>query len=173
MHIRKAISTDLPAIVAIYNQAILTRTCTGELEPFEVEGKRKWFNDHHPDQFPIFVAEVDNRVVAWISLSPYRPGRQAFRYTAEVSYYIDKSFHGQGIGTTLLKFVINECPRYKIKTLIAIILEPNLPSVNLVKKFNFAQWGMIPGVADFFGTEYAHLYYGLRVENANRETAQF
>ena len=37
------------------------------------------------------------KITGWASLSPYRAGRGAFDYTAEVSYYIDNKHHRKGI----------------------------------------------------------------------------
>lgn len=129
----------------------------------DVDSKLQWFVEHTSDKYPIFVSEVDNKVVGWISLSPYRYGREALRFTAEVSYYIDTNYHRKGIGSRLLDYIIEESPNYQVKTLFAIILEYNTPSIGLVKKFRFEQWGYLPRVADFDGKEYGHLYFGRRV----------
>ena len=164
MIIRNAKISDLPAIVEIYNQAILTKTATADLTPIEADSKLLWFKEHDPDKYPIFVSEIDNQVIGWISLSPYRFGREALRFTAEVSYYIHSEHKRKGNATYLMDFILKECPKYQIKTLFAIILEHNFASINLVKKFNFEKWGFLPCVADFDGKEYGHLYYGLRVQ---------
>jgi L-amino acid N-acyltransferase YncA len=161
--IRTATGNDLETIVAIYNQAVLTKMATADLEPVETNSRLPWFQEHDPKKYPIFVAEIDGKVAGWISLSPYRPGRAALRFTAEVSYYIHTDYQGRGIGTKLLDYAIRESPKYPFKTLFAIILEHNTASIKLVRKFHFAKWGHLPGVADFDGTECGHLYYGLRV----------
>ncbi|MCO5250072.1 MAG: N-acetyltransferase family protein [Candidatus Kapabacteria bacterium] len=163
MEIRKANISDLGAITEIYNQAILTKNATADIFPIEANSRVDWFNEHTPDKYPIFVAVIENQVVGWISLSPYRKGRAALRYTAEVSYYLHADFQGRKIGSQLLEFVINECPKYQIKTLFSIILEHNIVSIKLMKKFGFEQWAYLPNVADFDGVEYGQVYYGRRV----------
>lgn len=165
MNIRKSNINDLNQIVEIYNQAIATKTATADTEPLETSARMQWYQEHHPDKYPIFVAEIDNHVVGWISLSPYRSGRAALRFTAEVSYYIHDGYKRRGIASRLLDYVISVCPDYEIKTIFAIILEHNLASIYLMEKYFFEKWAYLPKVADFDGVEYGHVYYGLRVSD--------
>lgn len=163
MDIRMACVEDLHDIVRIYNQAVETKKSTAETVPVTVAQKEPWFHEHLGGDYPIYVCEIKGAVCGWVSLSPYRPGRQALRYTAEVSYYVDRHHQGMGIGSRLLEHVIAQCPAIPVRTLFAIILEHNEASVGLLKKFGFSQWGFLPRVADFDGEECGHLYYGLRL----------
>jgi L-amino acid N-acyltransferase YncA len=164
MRIRLAQITDLPAIVEIYNQAIPSKQSTGDTQPVRVADRQAWFEEHLPDKHPIFVAEVDGRVAGWCSLSAYRPGRAAFRFTAEISYYIAPAYHRQGIGTALIEHVLAACPALQIRHLFAIVLEGNEGSRRLLEKMGFEKWGYLPRVADFDGKELGHLYYGRHLE---------
>ena len=100
MIIRLAQMGDLSTIVDIYNQSIPSKQSTGDTRPLRVEDRVTWFEEHRPDVHPIFVSEVEGQVAGWCSLSPYRPGRAALRFTAEISYYIALAYHRRGIGTT-------------------------------------------------------------------------
>jgi L-amino acid N-acyltransferase YncA len=164
MKIRIARIADLPAIVAIYNQSIPGKRSTADLDPVCHEDRMAWFTAHTAETHPVLVAEIKNEIVGWCSISAYRPGRMALRYTAEISYYIGTAFHRKGVATSLIKHAMALCPRLKIKTLIAIVLERNNASVQLLEKLGFQQWGLLPRVADFDGEECGHLYYGVRVE---------
>jgi phosphinothricin acetyltransferase len=163
MIIRLAQSDDLPAIVDIYNQSIPTKQSTGDTQPLRVEDRLAWFAEHRPDRHPIFIADVAGQVAGWCSLSPYRPGRAALRFTAEISYYIAFAHHRQGLGTALVEHAIAACPALQIRHLFAIVLEGNTASRTLLEKMGFAQWGYLPRVADFDGNEVGHLYYGRHV----------
>jgi phosphinothricin acetyltransferase len=163
MLIRVAQIEDLPAIVDIYNQSIPSQQATGDTQPLRVEDRATWFREHHPDSHPIFVADVEGQVAGWCSLSAYRPGRAALRFTAEISYYIATTFHGQGIGTALVEHTLAACPALGIRHLFAIVLEGNKASLKLLEKMGFEQWGYLPRVADFDGKEVGHLYYGRHV----------
>ena len=162
--IRTAEEKDLPAIVEIYNQAVKMKCATADLLPVTVESRVAWLAEHRPESHPVFVAEADGRIVGWCSLSPYRPGRMALRFTVEFSSYIHEQFRQKGIGSQLLAHAIAASPRLGIKTLFAILLDKNSASAGLVEKFGFQKWGHLPNVADFDGEECGHLYYGLRVE---------
>ena len=166
MSIRFIEEKDQASVVAIYNQAIATGFSTADTEPTSVEGRKEWFLQHNKDQYPIYIEEEAGVVRGWCSLSPYRAGRKALRYTAEISYYVDEPFQRQGIATSLIEAAIQDCSRLKIKSLFAIILDSNQGSIALLKRFGFEEWGHMPGVADFDGIECGHTYLGKRVEGS-------
>ena len=163
MNIRIARTNDLPRIIEIYNQAIPTKCSTADLSPLRPEDRQSWFAEHIPEKHPIFLAEVDRTIAGWCSLSPYRPGRMALRFTAEISTYVDRAFHRQGVATGLVNHAIAECPKLWIKTLFGILLERNTASRQMMEKLGFQKWGYLPRVADFDGEECGHLYYGKRI----------
>ncbi|MBN2029308.1 N-acetyltransferase [bacterium] len=163
MKIRIAKPDDLTVIVDIYNQAIAAGQKTADITPVTVEDRKKWFVEHLPDKYPIYVAEKENTIVGYLTISPYRPGRQALRHTAEVSYYIHSAYQRQGIASRLLEYAIGMCHSLQIKTLFAILIDTNTASIRLMEKFGFERWGHMPRVADFDRIEVGHLYYGLRI----------
>ena len=162
-NIRIAHISDLERITEIYNQAIISKFETADTTEFEANDRLDWFNSHPQDNYPIFVCELNGIVVGWISVSPYRTGRKALRYTAEISCYIHSDFKHIGIGRELTEYVIDKCKALNLKTLFAIILDKNIASIKLLKKLGFEEWGHLPNVADFDGEECGHLYYGRRI----------
>ena len=54
--VREAVESDLPAILAIYNEVIATSTAVYALEPSTVEDRRIWFSSRCASGFPILVA---------------------------------------------------------------------------------------------------------------------
>ncbi|MBN1978213.1 MAG: N-acetyltransferase [Anaerolineae bacterium] len=163
MKIRIARQADLVQIVEIYNQAVALKSATADLDPVEPGDRVRWLEEHVPEKYPIYVAEVDGKVVAWCSLSPYRRGRMALRYTAEISYYIHGEYRRMGIGSALVQHATSQCEKLGIKTLLALVLDVNVASTKLLEKLGFARWGHMPKIADFEGRECGHLVYGLRV----------
>jgi L-amino acid N-acyltransferase YncA len=161
--IRFAQRDDLPRMVEIYNQAVARENATADTEPTSVEARTEWFNQHCRDRFPIYVCEADRNVTGWLSLSQYRNGRRALEATAEVSYYVDYAQHGKGIASALLEHALSDCRRIKKRILFAIILDVNVPSIKLLQKFGFEQWGFMPDVAEFSTGLCGHLYYGKRM----------
>lgn len=165
-NIRPAELADLEAIVEIYNQAVKNRFETADTVEVNPTERIAWFTDHQSNTYPIFVYEKDNKIAGWLSVSPYRQGRKAMRYTVEISYYVHNDYKRQGIGSRLLEHVIDKCKELKHKTLFAIILDKNVASTKLLTKFGFEKWGHLPDVADFDGIECGHVYYGLRIGHA-------
>jgi len=163
MTIRHPNESDRERIIEIYNQAVETGFSTADTEPATVEARKAWFESHTKDSYPIYIEKEDNEIRAWCTISPYRKGRLALRYTAEISYYVDNNFQRLGIATRLIKHAIEDCQRLNLKSLFAIILDTNKGSIRLLEKLGFETWGNLPGVADFNGTECGHIYLGKRV----------
>ena len=161
INIRIASIGDLPRIVEIYNQAILSGKSTGHTQIFNVEERVSWFNSYNPDLYPLYVYEIDEKVVAYASLSPYREGREAMRKIAEISYYVDFNFHRRGIAKELLKYVLSDCKRISKEYLLAILLDINDASIAFLQKNGFEQWGHFPGVIDIDGLQCGHLIFGI------------
>lgn len=162
---RFATSKDLPSIVTIYNQAIKSNCATGDTVEFNLNERIEWFNKFDNANYPLYVAEVDDKVVGYCSISPYRPGRKAMNKVAEISYYIDYSFHKKGIGTALLKYVIKDCERIGKKNLLAFILDVNPSTIGILTKFNFKQFGHLPNIIELKTGICGHYIYGLKINS--------
>jgi L-amino acid N-acyltransferase YncA len=143
---RPATLTDLPRIVEIYNTTIPSRQVTGDLEPISVESRLPWFHAHQPDSRPLWVAEVEGQVIAWLSFSDFY-GRPAYHHTVELSLYVDEPLRRCGWGSYLLAEAIAHAPTLQVNRLLAFIFGHNPSSLTLFKKFEFEPWGLLPGVA--------------------------
>ena len=116
--IRGATEADLPVIVDIYNQSIPAGWSTADTKPITVAERVDWFRKFDQTKRPIWVAEVDGQPVATTYLSSFYGGRPAYDATAEVSIYIATAHHRQGLGRRLKQWVIQECPRLGVTTLL-------------------------------------------------------
>lgn len=154
---------DLPAIVDIYNQAIQSKTATGDTREYEAEDRIDWFNKYDHDHYPIYVAHLDNEVVGYCTMSPYRPGRKAMAKIAEISFYIDYEYLGKGIGSQLIEHAIADCPRIGKEHLLAILLDINTKSIGILEKYNFSKWGQYPNVVDLDGRTCGQVIYGINL----------
>ncbi len=163
--IRNAKLEDLESIVNIYNFAVLSKFETADTIQLNWRKRMGWFKNHKPDKYPIFVFENNREIVGWISLSPYRKGRKALKFTLEISYYVHPKFKRRGFGSKMIEHAILESRKLNCKTLVAIILDKNEGSINLLTKYGFNKWGHLPNIADFNGIECGHVYFGLRLSN--------
>lgn len=162
MKIRDAVETDLPAIVEIYNAAILGRMACGYMEPVSVESRLHWYREHPPNRRPIWVMEIDDKIAGWLSFQFFY-GTPAYHATAEISIYIAPNYRGMGIGKKLLDRAISESYKLGIKTLIGFIFADNLPSLKLFEKLGFQRWGYLPRVAEIDRVERDVIIVGLRI----------
>src|SRR5580704_7265372 len=153
MLLRDATLEDLPAIVAIYNAAIPGRTATADTEPVTVESRQAWFAKHDKERRPLWVAEIDGEVVAWIGLSSFYEGRPAYNATAEVSIYIAPPHQHRKLGRELMKRVINACPALGVTTLLAMYFDHNIASRRLCEAVGFEQVGHLQRIAKLDGID--------------------
>ncbi len=160
----RATTEDLDAINAIYNQAVKDGLRTAHLKPVDLEERKEWFREHEAEAFPVFVWKEDNDVLGWISVSPYRAGRQALDDVAEISYYIDYRHHGKGLATALMEHAISFCRDQGFRILVAILISGNEASIGLLEKFGFEEYGRIPDGIRYQDTLRDHLYMGLRLD---------
>tara|TARA_R110002124_G_scaffold120157_3_gene278028 strand:- start:9010 stop:9501 length:492 start_codon:yes stop_codon:yes gene_type:complete len=158
--IRHATETDLPEIDKIYNRAIAKGFLTAHTEPLNSEDRLHWFKKFSQDNYPIYVFEKNNKVIGWVSVSPYRLERVALNETVEISFYIDFGFHGKGIGTKLVKHCLSEAPKLNKRVFLAIIIEGNEGSITLLEKLGFEQWGYLPEVVNFRNQKRGQVYMG-------------
>jgi phosphinothricin acetyltransferase len=147
--VRPATSSDLEAITEIYNESILTTTATFDTQPKTLAEQEQWFNSHG-DRRPVFVAEVNGRVVGWASLSEWSD-RCAYSDTAEISLYVRENLRGQGAGKALMKAVLEAGEKAGVHTVIARIAEGNTVSVSLHESFGFESVGVMREVGKKFG----------------------
>lgn len=161
--IRIGLLGDLPAIVAIYNEAVEERFATADLRPVTTAERTAWFHEHDPLTLPIYLFEEGGEVAGWCSFSAYRPGREALGGTAEMSYYLRRTARGRGIASALVRHAVSEAPRTGKRVLFAIVLEKNAASIRLMQRCGFALWGRLPDVASIDGELVSHLYYGRKV----------
>ena len=159
---RNATLDDVEDIVAIYNQTISSRMVTADLEPVTVKQKMGWFLDHSPSYRPIWVFFVFLKICAWVSFQAFHE-RAAYDKTAELSIYIHEDYRGKKMGTQIMETVLAACDELDITNLVCLIFGHNAPSIGLMKKFGFEQWGYLPRVAELDGIERDLVYLGKRV----------
>lgn len=163
MEIRLGEYKDLPGIDKIYNQAIAMKMATADMHAYTEDERREWFEAHKPDKYPVYVALVNNKVVGYMTLTAYRPRREALKYAVEISYFVEEGNRGRGIGSSLLDFGLEKAKELGYRSVVAILMGHNRASIALLSKFGFVEWGRLPAIAVYDKELYDHLIYGLKV----------
>ncbi|MDE2511602.1 MAG: N-acetyltransferase [Elusimicrobia bacterium] len=147
--IRPAREEDLPAVTAIYNEAVERTTGTFDTEPKTLAQTAAWFRSHG-ETHPVLAAEEDGRVVAWASLSPWSD-RCAYARSAEVSVYVEVPARGRGIAGELLDELLRRGRAAGVKQALARITQDNEASLRLHARRGFAEVGRLRRVGEKFG----------------------
>jgi len=149
IQIRPATASDQPAIMEIYNDAVLHTTATFDTEPRTVEKQAEWFAKHKKNH-PVMVAEQEGRVIGWASLSPWSD-RCAYDTTVEVSVYVQADSRGKGIGKRLLEMITLEGRKVNNHTVLSRITQGNEVSIHLHELLGYQHVGVMKEVGFKFG----------------------
>ncbi|RCK25856.1 GNAT family N-acetyltransferase [Thalassospira lucentensis] len=149
MHIRTATKGDLPAILEIYNDVLLTSTAIYDDQPSSLEERLDWFEGRVQQGFPVLVAEEGGAVVGFASYGPWR-GRWGYRFTVEHSVHVDARHRGAGAGGALLAALIELAKEAGLHVMVGGIDAENLNSIRFHARFGFEQVGHAKEVARKF-----------------------
>jgi len=163
LNVRDAAQADLPAIVEIYNESIPGGWSTADTKPITVEDRIEWFGKFDPERRPIWVAEQNGEIVAWVSLVSFYAGRPAYDATAEISMYVAAAHQKRGIGRFLKKRMIEACPRLGVTTLLSMHFDHNHATAKLNAELGFETMGHLKEIAEVNGAKRGLVIAGLRI----------
>ena len=126
---------DWQQVRSIYLEGIATGNSTFEAD---VPAWEKWDSAHLPEHR--LVVREGNSILAWAALSPVS-SRCVYSGVVELSLYVATGHRGRGIGSALLKAIINSTEKAGLWTLQGGIFPENTPSLRLVKKHGFKEIG--------------------------------
>ncbi|HEX4911239.1 MAG TPA: GNAT family N-acetyltransferase [Permianibacter sp.] len=133
--IRAMRSADAGAVLAIFAEGI-----AGGLATFETVCPDWAGFDQRFLPEPRLVAELGGQVVGWAVLSAIS-ARACYRGVAELSVYVARSAHGQGIGRRLLLALIEASEAAGFWTLQGTINRRNVASIALHQACGFREVG--------------------------------
>jgi L-amino acid N-acyltransferase YncA len=136
INIRDAREADLAAMLAIYNDAVLTTTAVYDYKPRSGEQQTAWFQAKREQSLPVLVADDGETVVGFASYGPFRPW-PAYLHSVENSLYVAPDRRGRGIGSLLLPALIRRAADRGLHTMIAGIDATNEASLRLHARFGF------------------------------------
>jgi phosphinothricin acetyltransferase len=133
--IEKMEPADWPQVSTIYSAGIKTGIATFQRD---VPSWKEWDQSHLNSCR--FVARFNDVILGWAALSP-TSSRCVYAGVAEVSIYIDPEYKHQGIGTKLLKNLIQQSEKEGFWSLQAGIIKENTHSRELHQKCEFRELG--------------------------------
>ncbi len=131
--------TDIPAILEIYNDAVLNTTASWDYESATLEQRTQWFQQHQQQGFPVLVAlDETQQVVGWGYLSKFRE-KIGYQYTVEHSVYVASGHRGQGIGRLIVQSMMDEAQRMGKHVMIGGVEKTNEASLRLHRVLGFEE----------------------------------
>jgi phosphinothricin acetyltransferase len=137
--VRPATSADAGVICDIYNQGIEDRVATLETELRTPDERARWLASRDA-RHPVLVVEANGRVVAWGSLNGFNP-REAYRFVADLSIYVERSFRGKGVGRVLLARLIELAREHGYHKMVLSAFPTNTGGMALYEKLGFRTVG--------------------------------
>lgn len=142
---------DLTQMLDIYNYEVAHGTATFDTWQKTPDEWKEWYDIHDRDTHPVFVAESENQVLGYASLSPYRT-KDAFATTVELSLYVDVRYRGQGVATLLMDTILKYAREHRgIHAVVSVITSGNHASTKLHEKYGFTYCGTLREVGVKFG----------------------
>lgn len=136
---------DMPAITAIYSDAVLNGTASFELDPPDQAEMARRFQAIVEAGYPHVCAhDADGTLLGYAYAGSYR-ARPAYRWTVENSVYVAPAAKGRGVGRTLLAEIIARCQALGFRQMIAVIGgSEHAASIGLHEALGFAHVGVLP-----------------------------
>src|SRR5688500_20122507 len=126
--IRAAVAADSSAIAEIYNHYVAKTVITFEAEPVSGPDMAGRIEDAGSASLPWLVAEREGKVAGYAYATPWR-ARSAYRFSVEVTAYVDPGCPRMGIGSRLYEQVLPRLKERGLHAALGVIALPNDASV--------------------------------------------
>ena len=104
--------------------------------------------------YPRIAVKSDNgELIGFAFLRPHNP-IPTFRRTAAISYFIKPTYIGNGIGKSILEYLIEKAKKMGIDSILASISSLNELSINFHLKNGFVKCGTLSKVGQKFGKDF-------------------
>ena len=150
MTIRDATESDVPAILAIYNEVLATSTAIFSEIPATLDDRLQWFRARTDAGYPVLVATDDSGVLGFATFGDFRswPG---YRHTVEHSVHVREDARGRGVGSELVRTLLDRAVALGKHVMVAGVDADNLGSIRLHERLGFRRAGTLHHVGCKFG----------------------
>ena len=135
--IRNALSSDAVRVLAIYEEFVTQSAVTFETDPPGVDEMRARIQTAL-DAYAWLVYEESPNILGYAYANRFHV-RPAYRWSVEVSVYVDPRFQGRGVGRSLLASLLDALIARGYVNAFAGIALPNPASIRLFESHGFEQ----------------------------------
>ena len=140
-----------PAMLEIFNHAILHSTALYDYDPRTLAHMQAWFAAKVAGSWPVIgLEDAQGRLLGFASYGPFR-AFPAYKYTVEHSIYVHPDHRGEGLGNRLLRALIAAAQAQDLHVLVGAIDASNEASLALHRRLGFADAGTLRQVGFKFG----------------------
>ena len=143
--IRDATEDDLPAILAIHNEAVLHGTAIWSTRPVGLEDRRAVLADRRRKCHAFMMADYGGVLVGYASFGDFRP-HDGYLKTVEHSIYVHPDHQRRGVATRLMPPLIEAARRAGKHVMVGGIDAANVASLRLHERYGFRETGRLPQV---------------------------
>lgn len=136
--VRAAAAEDAAAIARIYNHYVAETIITFEEDAVGEAEMRERIEETRSASLPWFVA-IENGELAGYAYASRWKSRCAYRYSLEVTVYVDPAYSRRGIGSKLYAALLPALRSAGYHAAMGGIALPNDASIRLHEKFGFKQ----------------------------------
>jgi L-amino acid N-acyltransferase YncA len=138
---------DISQVLNIYNYYITNDLANFEELPFTKDQFFKLYDKIIQTKLPFIVCEISKIIVGFAYLNNFR-NKSGYKFSYENSIYIDVNFIGKGLGSKLLKKLLDKSYKIQnVKTIISVIGGDNTgASIKIHEKNGFKLIGTLKKV---------------------------
>ena len=159
--VRETVEADIPAITAIYNEAVANTVAVWNDDIVDEANRLQWLAEHRvPGTVALTAVMTDDtddtddtdveQVLGYATYGDFRH-YDGFRHTVENSIYVDGTRRAGGVGTALMEELIVRARTEDKHVMVAAIEGSNTASLKLHAKVGFEECGTVRQVGTKFG----------------------
>ena len=148
--VQDAGAADLEGLVTIYNEVIASSTAVFTSTAVTLQERRRWWRTRTAQGYPVLIARDEHGVAAFGTFGDFRawPG---YRFTVEHTVHVRADRRGQGVGTALMRPLIERAVQLEKHVMIAGIDADNAGSIRFHERLGFVTAGHFHEVGFKFG----------------------
>jgi L-amino acid N-acyltransferase len=150
MEIRDAVEADFDEVTAIYNEILTNSTAIYNDVPVSRANRLELWQSRLQLGYPMLVAVDAGQILGFATFGDFRPW-PGYRFTVEGTIHIHASARGKGVGTQLLKQLVERAAALGKHSILAGVDSGNEASLRFLERFGFRHVAYFPEIGYKFG----------------------
>lgn len=142
--------SDASAVREIMNESILHTSHNYDYHPKSLDEVEVLFSEKIRDGFPVLVGEVHGEVLGYATYGKFR-AKPGYSRTLEHSIYLNEKAQGKGLGSEMMRQLIEVAKEQGYHMMIAGMDSENLGSYRFHERLGFRETARMPEVSFKFG----------------------